>query len=180
MGTPCEWCGRPRTTNRIGRDLCGLNSFKISNYQQSKRAHPFCLHAVKTRPAEAVGFELLYRASVAGPERRAGLKVRWYLRGRRFSTWEKSRRSCTKWKPYKLFVRITCLLLQLTLIGWLPATIWAVYSLSQSKPIRKSNGRCNSAADCEASCRTLASPEPARYSYRQMCVDGLGSWCVCP
>ena len=26
---------------------------------------------------------------------------------------------------------IVCLLLQLTLIGWLPAVIWAVYSLSQ-------------------------------------------------
>jgi uncharacterized membrane protein YqaE (UPF0057 family) len=24
-----------------------------------------------------------------------------------------------------------CLILQLTLIGWLPATIWAVYALSQ-------------------------------------------------
>jgi len=26
---------------------------------------------------------------------------------------------------------IICLVLQITLIGWLPATIWAVYALSQ-------------------------------------------------
>jgi uncharacterized membrane protein YqaE (UPF0057 family) len=26
---------------------------------------------------------------------------------------------------------IICLILQITLIGWIPATIWAVYSLSQ-------------------------------------------------
>jgi uncharacterized membrane protein YqaE (UPF0057 family) len=26
---------------------------------------------------------------------------------------------------------IVCLVLQLTIIGWLPATIWAVYALSQ-------------------------------------------------
>jgi uncharacterized membrane protein YqaE (UPF0057 family) len=30
-----------------------------------------------------------------------------------------------------------CLLLQVTLIGWLPATIWAVYSLSQYKTDQK-------------------------------------------
>ncbi|MEX0351296.1 MAG: YqaE/Pmp3 family membrane protein [Paracoccaceae bacterium] len=30
-----------------------------------------------------------------------------------------------------------CLLLQLTLIGWIPAAIWAVYSLSQYKTDRK-------------------------------------------
>jgi len=28
---------------------------------------------------------------------------------------------------------IFCLILQLTIIGWLPATIWSVYSLSQYK-----------------------------------------------
>ncbi len=28
---------------------------------------------------------------------------------------------------------IICLLLQITLIGWIPATIWAVYALSQYK-----------------------------------------------
>ena len=32
---------------------------------------------------------------------------------------------------------IVCLLLQLTLIGWLPATIWAVYALSQHKTDKK-------------------------------------------
>ena len=28
---------------------------------------------------------------------------------------------------------IICLILQLTLIGWVPAAIWSVYALSQSK-----------------------------------------------
>ena len=32
---------------------------------------------------------------------------------------------------------IVCLLLQLTVVGWLPATIWAVYSLSQYKTDEK-------------------------------------------
>jgi uncharacterized membrane protein YqaE (UPF0057 family) len=32
---------------------------------------------------------------------------------------------------------IFCLLLQITIIGWLPATIWAVYSLSQYKTDQK-------------------------------------------
>ncbi len=32
---------------------------------------------------------------------------------------------------------IICLILQLTLIGWLPATIWAVYALSQFKTDKK-------------------------------------------
>lgn len=32
---------------------------------------------------------------------------------------------------------IICLLLQFTLIGWLPATIWAVYALSQYKTDQK-------------------------------------------
>lgn len=32
---------------------------------------------------------------------------------------------------------IFCLLLQLTLIGWIPATIWAVYALSQYKTDKK-------------------------------------------
>jgi hypothetical protein len=32
---------------------------------------------------------------------------------------------------------IVCLLLQITLIGWLPATIWAVYALSQFKTDQK-------------------------------------------
>jgi len=32
---------------------------------------------------------------------------------------------------------IVCLVLQITLIGWLPATIWAVYALSQYKTDKK-------------------------------------------
>ncbi|MCV6584325.1 MAG: YqaE/Pmp3 family membrane protein [Marinibacterium sp.] len=32
---------------------------------------------------------------------------------------------------------VLCLLLQLTLIGWIPAAIWAVYALSQYKTERK-------------------------------------------
>jgi uncharacterized membrane protein YqaE (UPF0057 family) len=32
---------------------------------------------------------------------------------------------------------IICLVLQITLIGWLPAAIWAVYALSQYKTDKK-------------------------------------------
>ena len=32
---------------------------------------------------------------------------------------------------------IVCLILQVTLIGWIPGAIWAVYSLSQYKTDRK-------------------------------------------
>ncbi len=32
---------------------------------------------------------------------------------------------------------IVCLVLQLTLIGWVPAAIWAVYALSQYKTDKK-------------------------------------------
>jgi uncharacterized membrane protein YqaE (UPF0057 family) len=32
---------------------------------------------------------------------------------------------------------IICLILQITIIGWLPATIWAVYALSQYKTDEK-------------------------------------------
>lgn len=32
---------------------------------------------------------------------------------------------------------IICLILQITLIGWLPAALWAVYSLSQYKTDQK-------------------------------------------
>ena len=35
------------------------------------------------------------------------------------------------------FAGILCLILQITLIGWLPATIWAVYALSQFKTDQK-------------------------------------------
>ena len=32
---------------------------------------------------------------------------------------------------------IVCLLLQITLIGWIPAALWAVYSLGQYKTDKK-------------------------------------------
>ncbi|WP_323142971.1 YqaE/Pmp3 family membrane protein [Massilia phyllosphaerae] len=32
---------------------------------------------------------------------------------------------------------IICLILQLTVLGWIPATIWAVYALSQYKTDQK-------------------------------------------
>ncbi len=32
---------------------------------------------------------------------------------------------------------VVCLLLQLTIIGWLPAALWAVYALSQYKTDKK-------------------------------------------
>ncbi|MCK6442015.1 YqaE/Pmp3 family membrane protein [Elstera cyanobacteriorum] len=35
------------------------------------------------------------------------------------------------------FAGIFCLFLQITLIGWLPATIWAVYALGQFETDRK-------------------------------------------
>jgi uncharacterized membrane protein YqaE (UPF0057 family) len=35
------------------------------------------------------------------------------------------------------FVGIICLILQVTLIGWLPAAIWAVYALGQYKTDKK-------------------------------------------
>jgi uncharacterized membrane protein YqaE (UPF0057 family) len=42
------------------------------------------------------------------------------------------------------FAGIICLILQITLIGWVPAAIWAVYALSQyntDKKIRNALGR---------------------------------------
>ncbi len=35
------------------------------------------------------------------------------------------------------FAGVICLVLQITLIGWIPATIWAVYALSQFKTDKK-------------------------------------------
>ena len=35
------------------------------------------------------------------------------------------------------FAGLLCLLLQLTLLGWIPASIWAVYALSQEKTDQK-------------------------------------------
>lgn len=46
--------------------------------------------------------------------------------------------------PFLLFftigrplVGIVCLILQITIVGWLPAAIWAVYALSQYKTDQK-------------------------------------------
>ena len=38
------------------------------------------------------------------------------------------------WRPISGLI---CLILQCTLVGWLPATIWAVYALSQYKTDQK-------------------------------------------
>ena len=35
------------------------------------------------------------------------------------------------------FAGIICLILQITILGWIPATIWAVYALSQFKTDQK-------------------------------------------
>lgn len=35
------------------------------------------------------------------------------------------------------FAGLTCLILQLTIIGWVPAAIWSVYALSQYKTDQK-------------------------------------------
>ena len=37
----------------------------------------------------------------------------------------------------KVMQGLLCLVLQITLIGWLPATLWAVYALSQYKIDKK-------------------------------------------
>lgn len=37
------------------------------------------------------------------------------------------------------FSGIFCLILQLTLLGWIPATIWAVYALNQYETEKKIN-----------------------------------------
>jgi TM2 domain-containing membrane protein YozV len=38
---------------------------------------------------------------------------------------------------------IICLILQITLIGWIPAALWAVYALSQFQTDRKIDGMRN-------------------------------------
>ncbi|OZI50509.1 YqaE/Pmp3 family membrane protein [Bordetella genomosp. 4] len=42
---------------------------------------------------------------------------------------------------------IVCLILQITLIGWIPAAIWAVYSLSQYKTDKKIEKALGTRAD---------------------------------
>ncbi|MGX5817062.1 YqaE/Pmp3 family membrane protein [Chitinophaga lutea] len=39
----------------------------------------------------------------------------------------------------KIFHAILCIILQLTLIGWLPAAIWAVVSLSNARAERRTD-----------------------------------------
>ena len=39
----------------------------------------------------------------------------------------------------KVFQRILCLILQLTLIGWLPATIWAFFAISSYEADRRTD-----------------------------------------
>jgi uncharacterized membrane protein YqaE (UPF0057 family) len=39
----------------------------------------------------------------------------------------------------KIFTALICLILQITLIGWIPAAIWAVVSLQNSRADRRNN-----------------------------------------
>ncbi len=39
----------------------------------------------------------------------------------------------------KMIQGVVCLILQLTVVGWLPAAIWAVYTLSQFNTDKKIN-----------------------------------------
>ncbi|MFJ1254375.1 YqaE/Pmp3 family membrane protein [Cupriavidus sp. CuC1] len=41
------------------------------------------------------------------------------------------------------FAGILCLLLQITLIGWIPAAIWSTYALSQYKTNKKIDAALN-------------------------------------
>ena len=45
---------------------------------------------------------------------------------------------------------VICLLLQITLIGWLPAAIWAVYALSQYKTDKKIEAALGKGSDKNA------------------------------
>ena len=42
------------------------------------------------------------------------------------------------------FAGLLCLVLQITVLGWIPATIWAVYALSQYKTDQKIRKALNS------------------------------------
>ncbi|MBW8073660.1 MAG: YqaE/Pmp3 family membrane protein [Ferrovum sp.] len=48
---------------------------------------------------------------------------------------------CLPWLTFFTIGRpisgIICLILQITLLGWIPATLWAVYALSQYKTDKK-------------------------------------------
>ncbi|GAB7546992.1 YqaE/Pmp3 family membrane protein [Cupriavidus sp. 8B] len=41
------------------------------------------------------------------------------------------------------FAAVICLLLQITLIGWVPAAIWSTYALSQYKTNKKIDAALN-------------------------------------
>ena len=43
----------------------------------------------------------------------------------------------TNYETFISYAGIICLILQITLIGWLPAALWAVYALSQYKTDKK-------------------------------------------
>lgn len=42
-----------------------------------------------------------------------------------------------KWSGQRPVAGLCCLLLQITVIGWIPAAVWAVYALSQFATDRK-------------------------------------------
>lgn len=44
----------------------------------------------------------------------------------------------------KIFAGIVCLLLQITLIGWLPAAVWAVFSYNNERADRRTERIVNS------------------------------------
>jgi uncharacterized membrane protein YqaE (UPF0057 family) len=46
----------------------------------------------------------------------------------------------------RIFSGVFCLLLQLTLIGWIPAAIWSVYALGQYKTDKKIKEHLGSSA----------------------------------
>ena len=39
----------------------------------------------------------------------------------------------------KIFIGILCLILQITILGWLPAAIWAAMSLSNARAEKRNN-----------------------------------------
>jgi uncharacterized membrane protein YqaE (UPF0057 family) len=56
------------------------------------------------------------------------------------------------------FAGIFCLVLQLTLIGWIPATIWAVYALGQYKTDQKIKDALAGSAAVSPAAGSVAAP----------------------
>ena len=56
----------------------------------------------------------------------------------------------------KIFQGLLCLILQLTLIGWLPATIWAMVSVGSYNADKRTDRIVN--AMSQASTQTVADP----------------------